>query len=359
MGGVEICMASSDRTNYSLIGDFLYWLGYDRLEERFSFMPHPLIFYGILFVFMGVFGVQIPRVLIGYKLIYLTNPSALINPTLTLIPPFVIVYLHKRYNQVLEHIDVESRTSKPEVFDNLAPKWLQLGLYSVFILNAVYQFGIKQGIDKILQVGGIPELFGVLILLPLGQGVIISEFMATYAGILLFFPRKIRKTDFKINFLDPEGLGGLRPVGELMKSAYYFLMLGLIASSLALYGPSIITGESVSQYGIGFLQELLFTLAWLLAIGLVGYGLAQIHWFMKREKRKELTKLDKKAREIVDKPFEIQNLEISDQEKYEELRMRMDYINNTREYPTTFTMWVQLSIGVILPKAIQMLLSTV
>ena len=104
---------------------------------------------------------------------------------------------------------------------------------------------------------------------------------------------------------------------------------------------------------------MLFTLAWLLAIGLVGYGLAQIHWFMKREKRKELTKLDRKARKMVDKPFEIQNLEITDEEKYDELRMRMNYINNTREYPTTFTMWAQLSIGVILPKAIQMLLSTV
>jgi hypothetical protein len=352
-------MARSDRADYSLIGDFLYWLGYDRLEDRFSFVPHPVIFYGLLVVSTGTVGVQGGRMLMGYQPIYFSNPSALINPSLSLVTPFVIVYLHRRYRQVLEHIDVESRTSKPEAFDNLAPKWLQLGLYSVFFINSVYQFGINQGIDKILQTGGVPELFGVLILLPLGHGVIIAEFLATYAGILLFFPRKIRKTDFKINFLDPEGLGGLRPVGELMKSAYYFLMLGLIASAIALYGPSIISGASGSQYGIGFVQQVLFTLAWLLAIGLVGYGLAQIHWFMKREKRKELTKLDKKARATVDKPFEIQDLEISDEEKYDEIRMRMDYINDTREYPTTFTMWAQLSIGVILPKAIQMLLSAV
>ena len=359
MGSDVACMASSDRADYSLIGDVLYWLGYDRLEDRFSFMPHPVIFYGLVVVFAGVVAVQGSRMLMGYKIVYFTNPSALINPSLSLVTPFVIVYLHRRYRQVLEHIDVGSRTSKPEAFDNLAPKWLQLGLYSAFLINAIYQFGINQGINRVLQTGGMPELFGVFILLPLGHGVIISEFLATYAGILLFFPHKIRKTDFKINFLDPEGLGGLRPVGELMKSAYYFLMLGLIASAIALYGPSIVSGVSSIQYGIGFVQQLLFTLAWLLAIGLVGYGLAQIHWFMKREKRKELTKLDRKARKMVDKPFEIQNLEITDEEKYDELRMRMNYINNTREYPTTFTMWAQLSIGVILPKAIQMLLSTV
>lgn len=80
---------------------------------------------------------------------------------------------------------------------------------------------------------------------------------------------------------------------------------------------------------------------------------------MKREKRRELTKLDKKAWKIVDKPFKIQDLEISDKENYDELRMRMDYINNTREYPTTFTMWAQLSIGVILPKAVQLVLSSI
>jgi hypothetical protein len=352
-------MASPDRADYSLIGDFLYRLGYDRLEDRFSFMPHPVIFYGLLVVLTGLVGVQGSRVLMGYKLVYLTNPSALINPLLSLVAPFVIVYLHGRYRQVLKHIDVESRTSNPEAFDSLAPKWLQLGLYLLFILNAVYQFVINQGIETVLRTGGVSELFGVLVLLPLGHGVIISEFLATYAGILLFFPRKVRKTDFRINFLDPEGLGGLRPVGELMKSAYYFLMVGLIASAIALYGPRIIDGVSGSEYGVGPVQQFLFTLAWLVAIGLVGYGLAQIHWFMKREKRKELTQLDKRAREMVDKPFEIQNLKISDKEKYEELRMRMDYINNTKEYPTSFTMWAQLSIGVILPKAIQMLLSTI
>jgi hypothetical protein len=345
---------------YSLFERFAYWLGYERLEERLSFMPHPLVFYGFLVVFIDVVLVQGLKELMGYEAVFLSNPAWVIQPVMGIVAPFVTVYLHRRYSQVLEHIDVDSRTSSPEVFDRLVPWQLQAGLYSVFFLNAVYQFVFNQGVDQVLSVGGLPELFAVLVVLPLGYGVIISEFLSTYAGILLFFPRKIRKTDFKINFLDPEGLGGLRPVGELMKAAYYFLMLGLIAAAVMLYAPSIIDSLSGSQYGtVGFTQNLLFTLAWLLSIGLMGYGLSQIHWFMKREKRKELTRLDKKAREMVEKPFEMQDLEIGDREKFDEIRMRMDYINNTREYPTTFTMWVQITIGVILPKLVQVTLSAI
>ena len=102
-----------------------------------------------------------------------------------------------------------------------------------------------------------------------------------------------------------------------------------------------------------------FTLVWILAIGTMVYGLSQIHWFMKRAKRRELTRLDREARELVEDPFDMERFEIRNKTEYDELRQRMEYINNTQEYPTTFTMWVQISIGIILPKAVQLLLSSV
>ncbi|MEF8801572.1 MAG: hypothetical protein V5A56_11175 [Halolamina sp.] len=164
-----------------------------------------------------------------------------------------------------------------------------------------------------------------MVVLPLGYGVIFSEFLATYVGILIYFPRKIRRTDFKINFLDPEGLGGLRPVGELMKSAYYFLMVGLIAFVVVLYGPSILDGLTGSSYpDPGLVQDLLFTLVWLLGIGTMGYGLSQIHWFMKSEKREQLTKLDREARELVEDPFELESFEIRDENAFDDIRRRTE-----------------------------------
>lgn len=80
---------------------------------------------------------------------------------------------------------------------------------------------------------------------------------------------------------------------------------------------------------------------------------------MKRTKRRELTRLDREARELVKDPFDMERFEVKNEKKYDEIRQRMEYVNNTQEYPTTFTMWIQISIGIILPKAIQILLSSV
>lgn len=205
---------------------------------------------------------------------------------------------------------------------------------------------------------GSVRLVGVAIVLPLGYGIIFSECLATYIGILLIFPRKIRRTDFQLNFLDPEGMGGLRPAGELMKTTYYFLVFGLIGYLILLYGPTVVgplTGSAYADPGI--IINLLFTLLWLLSVATMIYGLSQLHWFMKRTKRKELTRLDRELRNSVRDPFDLSTFEINDQETFEETRRRIEYVNNTQEYPTTFTMWVQILIGLVLPKSFQLILS--
>lgn len=53
----------------------------------------------------------------------------------------------------------------------------------------------------------------------------------------------------------------------------------------------------------------------------------------------------------------METFEISDEETYEETRRRIEYVNSTQEYPTTFTMWIQTLIGLLLPKAIQLALA--
>ena len=83
------------------------------------------------------------------------------------------------------------------------------------------------------------------------------------------------------------------------------------------------------------------------------YGLSQVHWFMKRTKREELSRLDRELRDCIKDPFDMETFKISD----EETRRRIKYVNSTQEYPTTFTMWIQILIGLILPKAIQLALA--
>lgn len=352
-------MAESTKPVLTLFEEIMNRLGYKKLNNSISILPHPLVSWGIVVFFVDVVILQAIKEFEGYQATFFSNPIWLIQPILVLLAPFVVVYLHNRYNEVLKNIDVESRTSDPEVFELLAPRRVKIGLYIILILYAIYQFIYNMGVDSITEIGGLSELIGVTVILPLGYGIIFAEFLATYIGIMVYFPRRIRRTDFKINFLDPEGLGGLRPAGELMKSAYYFVMFGLIGFAIILYGPSIINNLTGSPYGDpGLVQDVLFTLVWILTIGTMGYGLSQIHWFMKRTKRRELTRLDREARELVEEPFDMGSFEIRNKNEYDEIRQRVEYVNSTQEYPTTFTMWVQISIGVVLPKAIQLLLSS-
>lgn len=342
----------------TLFEQIAYRLGFDRVENRIPNLPHPLICWGIALFVIDLVILQAFKELAGYQATFYINPTWVIQPVLGLLAPFVVVYLHNRYEAVLVEIDVEARTSNPERFETLTPRKLRFGFYTILIIYSLWQFIINTGVNTITQIGGVAELIGVAVVLPLGYGIIFAEFLATYIGLMIYLPRKIKQTDFRLNFLDPEGLGGLRPVGEIMKSSYYFVVFGLISYVVMLYGPSIIGSLSGSPYpDPGLMEDLLFTLVWLLTIGTMVYGLSQIHWFMKRMKREELTELDREARELVEDPFDMGSFEITDEDKYDEIRQRMEYINNTQEYPTTFTMWVQILIGLILPKAVQLVFS--
>lgn len=333
-------------------------LGFERMQERVSWLPHPLICWGFGVFVLDLIVLQALKEFTGYTATFLVNPMWAIQPGLILFASIVVVYLHDRYRAVLEEMDVTARTTDPERFDTLTPHTLRAALYLLFLGYALWQFGINVGASTITEIGGVAELLGVAVVIPLGYGLVFSEFLATYIGIMLVFPRKIKRTDFQLNFLDPEGLGGLRPAGELMKSTYYFLVIVLIGFLVVLYGPAVIDPLTGPEYpDPGLVTNLLFTAVWLLSIVTMVYGLSQIHWFMKRTKREELTRLDRELRSAVTAPFDLDTFDISDQQRYDETKQRIEYVTNTQEYPTTFTMWLQLLIGLILPKAIQMIMA--
>lgn len=351
-------MARNARGVETLFERIAAGLGFGRARARVPWLPHPLVCWGIAVVVVDLFVLQAVKELSGYTATFLVTPTWVIQPMLVLFAAVVVVYLHGRYRTVLDEIDVAARTTDPDRFDTLTPHAFRAALYLLFLGYALWQFGINVGAGRVTEIGGVAELLGVAVVIPLGYGVVFSEFLATYVGIVLVFPRRIRCMDFQLNFLDPEGLGGLRPAGELMKSTYYFLVAGLIGFLVVLYGPAVMDPLTGQEYpGPGVVTNALFTGLWLVSIVTMLYGLSQIHWFMKRTKRTELTRLDRELRSTVAKPFDMDTFEITDADRYEETNQRIEYVTNTREYPTTFTMWVQLLIGLILPKAAQMFLS--
>lgn len=103
--------------------------------------------------------------------------------------------------------------------------------------------------------------------------------------------------------------------------------------------------------------NILFTAVWVV-VGMMVYGIYEFHLFMRREKRQELQRLDELAREQLDEPWDIQYFDAGDpSEEFQVYREKVDLVTATREYPATFIMWTQLLVGVMIPKATQLVLS--
>jgi hypothetical protein len=332
-------------------------LGYDSIRPAIPFSPHPLVLFAVLLVTVDFLVVQVAKEALGYTAILFQNPAWLILPSLVLVGAFAVVFLRRRYARALHEIDYLNRTDNPERFHTLAPLWLSVAFYVVAIVHRAWRVSTF-GLEGMVQVGGVPEVVGVA-LIGLGYNIVLVEFLVAYAGIMLLLPRRIRRTDFKLDFLDPEGLGGLRPIGELAKTAYYFIVVGLVGFLVYVYAPVLLGEFFQNPYtNPGIVTNVLFTVAWLLTIATMAYGLAQIHWFMKRERRAELRRLNRRVHDVVDDRFDVDEFEITDEETFEDLRQRMEYVDGTREYPTTFTMWSQIAISVLLPQVMQLAVQT-
>jgi hypothetical protein len=149
-------------------------------------------------------------------------------------------------------------------------------------------------------------------------------------------------------------------VDDLFKKSYYVYTAGLLVYLAFFYGPVVMAGGPTGgAVQTGPVIVVLFTVLWLLGIGTLSYSMYQTHRIMASEKEARLDEIESKLREVVSDPYEADEPEIIDTEKLEAIQFQLDQIRNTSEYPTTFTMWTQLGISVILPQALQLSLQYV
>jgi len=82
---------------------------------------------------------------------------------------------------------------------------------------------------------------------------------------------------------------------------------------------------------------------------------------MRREKRDELWRLERLRQEYIQNPWDIKSFSISEenQDAVDEIEQRMEKVSATREYPATFTIWSQLLLSIVFPKAFQLLLASI
>lgn len=334
-------------------------IGGESLFRAVPVIDDPITVYAVIVVFCELVINQSVRFLMGYGYFFLANPLWLLRPVTLVGAAVATRHLHDRYAAAIDEMNLQERAADPRQFERLTSPRLTVGIVlagiGFTIANAVFILGVP----ALYAAGGIADVVGFLIIIPFGYAPVFAVFLSTYLGVEILLPRRIAASDIGLYYHDPENLGGMRPVGELVKLAYYVLIVGLILYAIALYGPYLLRDYLAWAVAPGRIANILFTGVWIVTLGTMVYGLHTLHQFMRRQKREKIRQLDAAAREIVDAPWDIEQFELPDdsQDRYDDLRERMDLVSATKEYPATFTMWAQLVIGVIAPKAIQLILS--
>jgi len=330
-------------------------LGFGWLSDRLPGDIPPSYIYAVIMV------VTLPTIIGGHGIIekgdqafYIQNPLAVLQPLGIMAAVFGARSLRAKYHRVLHEMNIEERTANPTHFTNIIPKWLPWIFVGLLVTANYTQVALRGGPLGIYRESGLSAMLGWTVANPIWTTMTV-QFAVVYIGIVFVAPWRLWKSDVGIDFYDPEGLGGLRPIGELVKHAYYYAVVGLIAYALVLYGPIV----SAPGWEVATGTSLIFTVVWLGAVATVAFAVFVLHRFMHREKREELHRLRMLEQKRIDTPWDGNSYspQESDDDVVDDLRQQMDRVSSTNEYPATFSIWSQLLLSIILPKASQLLIA--
>lgn len=322
-------------------------LGFGWLACRLPGSPSPALTYAVVAV--GLTN----AILLAYTLaaggdpVYETNPYYALE--VVLLPAAVVAArsLHREYDRAMDEMRIAERTTDPDPLLNIVPRWLP---WSLLGLGITLQFLVPGPVETY----GVVATIDNFVVLPFVYTPIVIQFFTTYFAIEILAPIRLWRSDVGIDFLDPEGVGGLRPIGELIKKSYYYVAVGLVGYALITYAPFIDWGWRVAPEA-----NYLFTAIWAVTIAGVAFGVFVLHRFMHREKREEIRFLRNELRDHIENPYDVKTYDVPDEkaEIVDDLRERIRRVDATGEYPATFSIWSQLLLSIALPKAIQFVLA--
>ena len=335
-------------------------LGFGYVVSKLSLPISSAMLFVTTVVFVDTILFEVIRYFINGRFVLLRNPFVILGEGggALLIVVFSIRSLNDKYDNAKIRLQIENRleSSKVEQLKRLgSDRWRWIGWIVIGGIQ-ILQATLLLGPAEIYRVDGFVGLLGNFVFIPFVYVPVVVDFAITYIAIQFWVPRYIRKSGLSLDFLDPENMGGLRPIGELLKQSYYVFVLLYISAALFIYGPELFPNFFYSPFSSGIWVNAAFTIIWIASIILITYGIFTLHIFMREEKKKELLRLDLRVKNEVEKPFDVQNFKIPDNDRYEEIRMRMEHVTATHEYPATFALWTQLLISILVPKAVQMLL---
>jgi len=357
MGGGQTVVESSGATVVPAAENGELWLdrlarglGFGWLAERLPGAPPPSYVYVVLTVVVSNALTVSYNVLTGVPLIYRDNPYFLLQPLLLFGAVYGAHALQAEYDRVMTVMRVRERASDPAPLVDPVPGWLP---WTLFVVGAGTQL-TRAVLD--MSGWGVTDLFANFLLFPFVFLPIVVQFFTVYVSIEFLAPWRLSASDVGIHFLDPQGVGGLRPLGELVKTAYYYVVAGLVGYALITYAPFVDSGWTVSAAA-----GTVFTAVWVGTVATVAFAVFTLHRFMHREKRAEIQRLERRLRDCIENPWDVGAYEVPADREAEvaDLRERIDRVSATSEYPATFSIWSQLLLSIALPKAVQLLIASV
>lgn len=310
----------------------------------------------LLFIDYGI--LQTYNYFVTGKVSWLSNPSNLTLALGLVVAVIGVRYMADQYAIAVDSLELSDRPNPPDItrFETLVSFRTKLGVYGIGLAVYYLNLFLGPGVQTLVEIDGVFKfVIGQFMLAPLVNLVLVVEFALLFFAIQFLLPRRIAQADLDLFFYDPQNMGGFGKVGHLLKRSYYVYTGGVMVYFLVAYGDAIFSAFLNSPYPEPGLQvAVFFTVAWAIGVVSILYSMSRMHQLMKAKKADRIRELQTDLKGIIQNPYDIRSSQITDAEAMEVNERQLNQVRATRAYPTTFTMWSQIAISVLLPQVMQL-----
>ena len=164
---------------------------------------------------------------------------------------------------------------------------------------------------------------------------IIAELSGMIAASFVSIPRYFVKNNYELSFDDPHDVGGLKTVGDLIKTAFYMYAIGLTLIVLFIYAAPLFQDHPYNPFERYKVAQ--FVIAWLAGIAFLLYGTIKLHLYMESQKEEKIDDIKDDIEDLGNSEQAIPD-EVDDEQTKTEIQlkyMQLEQVKATRTLPFT------------------------
>jgi len=319
-----------------------------------KWIPSPYIYLGLL-IFLDAVVLNFIQYMRFGTAVLIDNPSWILLPLTVVLGLFANRYMRDRYAEAIEEIQIDRRVDgTTEGFDRLVPADFKRNIFFLF-LTVYYTYLFVSGrIFTIVTYEGMTGLIGWLLIGPIGYGLILIETAIMYFSLHFFLPRRFNKYDVKIDFFDTQNLGGLQPVGEILKNSYYLFNTAVILFTVMLYAPFLLSRYLYTPYNPpDILVVSVVFILWGVGVLSIGYSFWKLHQYMRNARRNFLSEFDKRLDHMISNRYEVDPKDDEMRQWFERRKHIIEEARQTREFPAHRLVGIKMLLSAIFPILIE------